>query len=62
MAHIIFGLFAVAAGLAGVFAWWDSFGLVLRGLLPIALVVVGLVATGAGLIGQRSDDHQVDPL
>jgi len=57
MTHMIFGLIAISAGLVGVFAWWDDFGLVLRGLVPLALMVVGLVAIGAGLIPQGHADE-----
>ncbi len=61
MAHLIFGFVAVCAGLSGVFFWWDDFGLVLRGLVPIVLIVVGLVAVGAGLLAQprvgQAEEH-----
>ena len=50
MTHLIFGMIAIAAGLFGVFAWWGEFGQVLRGLIPLALLVVGFVAIGAGLL------------
>ena len=59
MTHLIFGAIAVAAGLVGVFAWWSDFGLVLRGLLPIVLVVVGFIAIGAGLFSDASRRKEV---
>lgn len=52
MTHLIFGLISICAGLSGVFVWWDDFGLVLRGLIPIVLITVGLVAIGAGLVAR----------
>lgn len=57
MAHLIFGLIAVCAGLCGVFSWWEDFGLVLRGLIPMVLIVLGLVAVGAGLIAQPKPER-----
>jgi hypothetical protein len=54
MGHLFFGLVAMCAGLFGVFAWWDDFGLVLRGLIPITLIVVGLVGIGAGLLQKNA--------
>jgi hypothetical protein len=56
MPHLVFGLVALLAGLGGVFAWWDDFGAVLRGLVPIALIVVGLVAIGAGVLDRGRVD------
>ena len=53
MNHLVFGVVAILAGLCGVFAWWDDFGRVLRGVMPLALIVVGLVAIGAGLTSRR---------
>lgn len=55
MTHLVFGVVAIGAGLFGVFAWWSDFGLVLRGLLPIVLIVVGFIAIGAGLFAGKSD-------
>ncbi len=53
MGHIVFGMIALVAGLCGVFVWWEDFGGVLRGLMPLAFVVLGLVALGAGLAERR---------
>lgn len=62
MGHFLFGLIAVCAGLLGVFIWWDDFGLVLRGLIPITLIVVGLIGVGAGLVARsRSFEEQASP-
>lgn len=49
MNHLICGLIAVVLGLWGIFGWWDSFGMVLRGLIPLVLLVGGLIATGVGI-------------
>ena len=53
MGHLISGSIAVCVGLFGVFVWWDDFGLILRGLIPLTFLVVGLVGIGAGLAGRK---------
>jgi len=53
MGHLIFGSIAVCVGLFGVFIWWDDFGLILRGLIPLTFLVVGLIGIGAGLAGRK---------
>ncbi|MBF0610885.1 MAG: hypothetical protein G8345_08120 [Magnetococcales bacterium] len=53
MPNIIFGLVAIALGLWGLTAWWYSVSEALRGLMPIILVLVGLVALGAGITSMR---------
>ncbi len=49
MVHLIGGLIGVVLGLWGIFGWWDSFGMVLRGLVPLILLIGGLIATGVGI-------------
>ncbi len=49
MFHLICGLIAVVLGLWGIFGWWDSFGMLLRGLVPLLLLIGGLIATGVGI-------------
>jgi hypothetical protein len=44
MKHLALGTLLVAFGLWGLFAWWESFGLVMRALVPLALLVFGLLA------------------
>ena len=44
MAHLVAGMILVALGACGIWAWWPSFGLVMRGVLPFTLVAVGLLA------------------
>lgn len=57
MTHLIFGLIGVGAGMYGVLVWWDDFGLVLRGLVPLTLIVVGLIAIGAGLVARNKTEE-----
>ena len=58
MSHILFGFFAIGLGLTGVFVWWSDFGQVLRGFIPLGLILVGLVAMGAGLVPLSQGDPQ----
>ncbi|MBF0618646.1 MAG: hypothetical protein HQL19_00600 [Candidatus Omnitrophica bacterium] len=49
MAHIIGGAVAAVLGLVGIIGWWDNFGDFLRGALPLAILVGGLIAINTGL-------------
>ena len=49
MTNLIVGLICLAFGAWGVVAWWDEFGLLLRGVVPIVFLLVGLAAIGAGM-------------
>jgi hypothetical protein len=49
MTNLIVGLILLALGAWGVTAWWDEFGEVLRGLIPIVLLLVGFAAIGTGM-------------
>ncbi|CAA7622573.1 magnetosome protein MamI [Magnetospirillum sp. SS-4] len=53
MPSVIFGLLALALGLLGVTAWWWSVTEFLRGAVPVALIVFGLVALAAGVQSVR---------
>ena len=48
MVHLVIGLALTGLGVWGVVAWWDVFGLVMRGMLPFLLLVFGLVALLSG--------------
>lgn len=43
MHNIIGGLIAIVLGALGLLAWWDEFGLALRGIVPFALIIIGLL-------------------
>jgi len=60
MPSIMFGLLAVALGLWGLSAWWWSVVELLRGVLPLALVFVGVLALAAGVSGLRKDGKVKD--
>jgi hypothetical protein len=48
MKHLLAGLVCAGLGIWGIVAWWDVFGLVMRGVVPFALMMIGLVAILAG--------------
>lgn len=60
MPSIMFGLLAIALGLLGLSAWWWSVVEMLRGILPIALVFVGVLALAAGVSGLRQGGRVTD--
>ena len=53
MASVFFGLVVVALGVWGLSVWWWSVAEFLRGFLPVALVLFGLVAIGAGITPKK---------
>ncbi len=44
MKHFVVGIVLIVLGIWGMFAWWENFGRVMRGLLPFFLLAMGLVA------------------
>ncbi|MEW6219802.1 MAG: magnetosome protein MamI [Thermodesulfobacteriota bacterium] len=58
MGNIILGVVALAFGVWGLGVWWWSVVEVVRGLVPVAAVVFGLVAVGAGIAGLRKGASQ----
>lgn len=55
MANIIIGLLCVAFGLWGMSVWWYSMAELLRGTVPLILLVFGVVALMAGVTGVRNE-------
>lgn len=55
MPGIMFGLLCVALGLLGLSAWWWSVVEVLRGVFPLVLVFVGVLALASGVSWLRKD-------
>lgn len=49
MVHLIGGAIAAILGLIGIIGWWDNFGDFLRGALPLAFLIGGLLAINTGL-------------
>ncbi len=62
MPSIIAGLLAFAMGLWGLSVWWYSVEELLRGLIPLLLLLFGMVALMAGVsrVATVSDDEQSD--
>lgn len=60
MLHVVIGLVLLVLGVFGIISWWADFGLVLRGLVPFALLICGLVAIGSslakGILEESEDD------
>lgn len=57
MASIVFGLVAIALGLWGLSTWWWSVVEVLRGIVPLFLILLGPVALGAGITKLRENSE-----
>lgn len=49
MPNIIAGLLAIALGSWGLATWWWSVAELLRGIVPLVLIMIGFVALGAGV-------------
>ena len=49
MVHVIGGAIAAVLGFMGIVGWWDNFGDFLRGFIPLALFIGGLIAISTGL-------------
>ncbi|MBF0278943.1 MAG: hypothetical protein HQM13_14170 [SAR324 cluster bacterium] len=52
---VVFGFVICGLGLWSLFLWWWSVAEILRGLVPMALIVFGLVAIGSGMRSFRKD-------
>ena len=58
MPTIVFGLVCLSLGLWGLSTWWWSIVEFLRGLFPLFLILLGLVALGAGISKMRNNGHE----
>ncbi len=54
MLHIIFGLFLIALGIWGLYDEYYYVADIIKGGLPIVLMLLGLVATLAGFIPPKN--------
>jgi hypothetical protein len=62
MKHVIFGLVSALLGIWGIIVWWDEFGNVMRGLMPLVLLIIGIIGILAGLQVQKELDKEDDSL
>jgi len=46
---IIGGGIAIVIGIVGLINWWDSFAVILKGALPVILLLGGIVSLTAGI-------------
>lgn len=60
MLHIIFGLLFIALGIWGVFDEYYYIADVIKGGLPICMILLGLVATLAGFIPPKVKEESED--
>ncbi len=60
MRDLIVGLIFLSLGAWGIIAWWEDFGELLRGVIPLLLVLVGLAAIGAGFQRTMRDAEHED--
>jgi hypothetical protein len=64
MKHFVVGIVMIVLGIWGMFAWWENFGRVMRGLLPFFLLATGLIALLSSYYRfadqERMDDDALD--
>ncbi|MBN1872491.1 MAG: hypothetical protein JW800_07965 [Candidatus Omnitrophica bacterium] len=46
---IIGGGIAIIIGIIGLINWWDSFAVIMKGFLPLILLLGGVVSLAAGI-------------
>lgn len=56
MQNIIFGLIMTVVGILGLIIWWPEFGLVLRGIVPFALIIVGLLSIASKYYNRKDKE------
>jgi len=57
MSNIIGGLVAVVLGIWGLLVWWEDFGEVMRGFIPFALIVIGLLSLASKYNNQKKEEQ-----
>ena len=48
MGHLVTGMLLLLLGLWGMVTWWETYGLVMRAVVPTALLVVGTLGVLSG--------------
>ena len=57
MSNIIGGLVAVVLGIWGLLVWWEDFGEIMRGFVPFALIVIGLLSLASKYNNQKKGEQ-----
>ena len=60
MLSSVAGVVCLILGLLGIVFWWSQLGDVLRGLIPLVLLVVGLIALASGLTRKHREGASDD--
>lgn len=60
MRHLIIGAVLTSLGIWGLHTWWANFGIVMRALVPFALLVSGLVALFSSYYRMTEADEEED--
>jgi hypothetical protein len=58
MTGIIGGLISIVLGAFGLIFWWAEFGLVLRGFIPFALIIFGLLSIAAKYQNKKNGESK----
>jgi len=58
MTNIIGGLIIIVLGIFGLIFWWEEFGQVLRGLVPFALIISGLLSIASKYRKQENGESK----
>ena len=56
--NIIVGLIAIVLGLLGLLSWWGAFGIVMRGLIPFALIIFGLLTIASKFYQRNKSEDE----
>ena len=56
MQNIIGGLIAIVIGALGLIIWWAEFGQVLRGIVPFAFIIIGLLWIASKFYNQKNKE------
>ncbi len=50
------GLIAIVVGIIGLVVWWPEFGQAMRGVIPFALIIVGLLSIASKYNKRQNGD------
>lgn len=58
MSNIIGALILIVLGFVGLLEWWSDFGTMMRGLVPFALIIFGLLLIGTKYHNQKKSETE----